>query len=144
MKTSQHGIDLIKAFEGFRGEAYLCPAGVWTFGYGTTKAVAQGDTCSEEVGESLLRRDVSAFERAVTRLVKVPVSQNQFDALVSLAYNIGVEALRKSTLIAFLNQGKYHDAAAQFLRWNRGGGRILPGLVRRRTAERELFLRGDN
>lgn len=139
MTISDAGLALIKAAEGLRLSAYLCPARVWTIGYGTTKGVKPGDTITEAQAEDMLRADVAKFERAVTDAVRVPITQGQFDALVSLAYNIGAAALRKSTLLRLLNESKYSLAAAQFDRWNRAGGRVLAGLTKRRAAERALF-----
>jgi len=140
MRISQTGIDLIKQFEGFRSKAYICPAGVLTIGYGSTgKHVQPGMSINTAYGEKLLREDVSRFESAVNRLVTVPMSQGQFDALVSFAFNVGEGALAKSTLLRKLNAGDYAGAAHEFKRWNRGGGRVLAGLVRRREAEAKLF-----
>ena len=139
-KTSQKGIDLIKEFEGFRARAYLCPANVLTIGYGHTKTCRQGQVISTTKGEELLKEDLKRFENAVNVLVKVPLNQNQFDALVSFAFNVGVGAFRNSTLLRRLNQGNYKLAADEFKRWVRGGGKKLPGLIRRRQAERDLFL----
>lgn len=138
--TSQKGIDLIKEFEGFRDTAYFCPANVLTIGYGHTKTCKPGQVISTTEGEKLLRQDVRRFENAVNVLAKVPLNQSQFDALVSFAFNVGVGAFKKSTLLRLLNQGKYDLAANEFKRWVNGGGRKLPGLVRRRKAERALFL----
>lgn len=139
MNISNAGIDLIKRFEGLRLKAYLCPAGVWTIGYGTTKGVKAGQRITEAQAEELLRADVEKFELAVIRTVKAPLTQNQLDALVSLAYNIGNKAFGNSTLLRLLNAGDYAGAAKQFDRWTRGGGKVLPGLVKRRAAERALF-----
>ncbi|CAB4156973.1 COG3772 Phage-related lysozyme (muraminidase) [uncultured Caudovirales phage] len=139
-------IALIKRFEGFRTDAYLCPAGVWTIGYGTTRwpdgrAVMPGQAISEPDAAKLAADQIADFARQVDALVKVPVNARERGALVSLAYNIGMGAFRDSTLLRLLNEGKKADAAAQFLRWNRGGGQILGGLVARREAERALFLK---
>lgn len=139
MTTSDKGIELIKQFEGFRNQAYLCPAGVWTIGYGHTKAVKPGMVISSTRGEVLLREDLRFFEATVNQSVKVPLNQNQFDALVSLCYNIGSTAFNNSTLLKLLNKSQYDAAQWQFLRWVNGGGRQLPGLVKRRQAERDLF-----
>lgn len=139
MKLSPAGLDLIKKAEGLRLKAYLCPAKVWTIGYGTTRGVKPGQTITEAKAAELLREDVREFEQAVSDAVTVPITQGQFDALVSLAYNIGAGAFRASTLLRLLNRGEYAKAAEQFDRWNRGGGRVLPGLVKRRAAERKLF-----
>ena len=140
MRTSQKGIDLIKKFEGCRLEAYKCPAGVWTIGYGHTKGVKDGMIISLEQAKEFLREDLRIFEQAVEACVKVPLSQNQFDALVSFCYNCGSGALKTSTLLRLLNEGKYSSAADQFLRWNKAGGKVLVGLTRRREEEREMFL----
>lgn len=143
-KVSRRGLDLLHHFEGFRHEAYLCPAGVWTIGYGNTKwpdgrPVRKGDRVTREEGEELFRAILRTFERGVLSAVKVDLTQGQFDALVSFAYNVGTGALAKSTLLRKLNSGDYSGAADEFLRWNKAGGRVLKGLTRRREAERKLF-----
>lgn len=140
MKISQAGLDLIKEFEGFEPEAYLCPAGIWTIGYGHTGDVSEGQTITEEEAEELLRQDVAFAEDAVTDYVEGDLTQGQFDALVCFVFNIGAGAFRDSTLLRLLNQGDNEGAAEQFLRWNKAGGKVLSGLTRRREAERELFL----
>lgn len=140
-KTSAAGLAIIKQHEGFRGTAYLCPAGVWTLGYGTTKGIRKGMTATREQAEALLRDDVAQFEAAVLRAVKQPLSQNQFDALVSFTYNVGAGAFAASTMVRLINAGEWGAAADQFSRWTKGGGRVLPGLTKRRAAERALFLR---
>lgn len=139
MQISKDGLDLIKQFEGLYLKAYRCPAGVPTIGYGHTAGVAMGQAITQQQADDYLRRDVRQFERAVARLVSVPLTQGQFDALVSFAFNLGEGALAQSTLLRMLNAGDYAGAAAQFDRWNKAGGRVLPGLVRRRAAERALF-----
>lgn len=139
MHISQKGLDLIKSFEGLRLSAYKCPADVWTIGYGTTAGVKQGQTITKERADELLREDVARFEAQVLRLVKVPLTQGQFDALTSFVYNLGAGNLGNSTLLRLLNAGDYKGAAAQFDRWNKAGGKVLAGLVRRRAAERALF-----
>lgn len=141
-KTSPKGLELIKTFEGFRAQAYLCPARVWTIGYGTTLGVKPGQVITEAKAVKLMANDLVSFENAVKRLVKVPLSQNQFDALVSFAYNCGVGNLTSSTLLKLLNQGQYHLVPAQFLRWNKGGGKVLAGLTRRRKSEVWLWQTG--
>lgn len=143
MKIGKEGLALIKSFEGLRLKSYLCPANVWTIGYGSTGPhVRQGMVISEKQAEELLLKDIARFERAVTEMAAAP-TQNQFDALVSFAFNIGTGALKSSTLLKKHNGGRYKEAADQFLRWNRAGGTILPGLTRRRTAERKLYLSGE-
>lgn len=146
MNTSQTGINLIKGFEGKRLVAYDDGVGVWTIGYGTIKypngvRVKKGDTCTESQAETYLKSDLIKFENAINRLVKVPLNQNQFDALSSFTYNLGETNLSKSTLLRKLNAKDYKGAADQFLVWNRAGGKVLTGLVRRREAERSLFLK---
>jgi lysozyme len=145
-KINQKGLDLIKEFEGFEKVAYLCPSGVITIGYGLTfypdgRKVRMGDRITKEEAERLLKIIVQTFAEVVSRAVKVPLTNNQFSALVSLCFNIGIGAFQNSTLVRVLNQGNYSEAANQFLRWNRGDGKVLAGLVRRRTRERELFLK---
>lgn len=146
MKLGQAGFNLIKEFEGLYLTAYKCPAGVWTIGFGTTgkvdgKAIGKGMKITKAKAEQLLRKDVEQFEQSVDNLVKVPINQNQFDALVSFAYNVGSGALKGSTLLKKLNQKNYQGAANEFLKWNKAGGKILAGLRRRREAERKLFLK---
>lgn len=140
MNPSQKCIDLVKSFEGLRHAAYKCPAGIWTIGYGTTSGVKPGDVVSSMEAERLLAGDLAKAARAVSRRVAVDINQNQFDALCSFTYNVGRLALAGSTLIRLLNQGNYPGAADQFLRWDKADGATLPGLTRRRQAERELFL----
>lgn len=142
MQTSQRGIDLIKRFEGLRLTAYPDPATgsePYTIGYGTTRGVRPGMTITSARAEEMLRADLERFEAAIGRLVTARLCQHQLDALVSLTYNIGEGALRDSTLLRKLNAGDYAGAAAQFERWVHGGGKILPGLVKRRAAERAMF-----
>ena len=140
MRTSQRGLSLIKSFEGLRLQAYQDAVGVWTIGYGTTRGVNSGMKISKEQAERMLLNDVQRFEPEIERLVTVPLSQNQWDALVSFTYNLGSANLGSSTLRRLLNSGDYAAAADQFPRWNKAGGKVLPGLVRRRAAERDLFL----
>lgn len=141
MRVSSAGLSLIKHSESFQAKAYLCPAGKLTLGYGSTGPhVRPGMTITEPQASALLMQDVSRFEKGVLEAVKVSLSQHQFDALVSLAFNIGLGAFRASTLVRKLNAGKFAEAAQQFARWNRGDGRVLPGLIVRRAAEAALFL----
>lgn len=132
--------ELIKSFEGLELEAYLCPADIWTIGYGHTGNVKEGDSITKAEAEALLDKDLQTFRNGVKRLVKVPLNENQFGALVSFAYNLGLGSLQSSTLLKMLNAGDYTGAADQFLRWNKSGGKVLTGLVRRREAERAVFL----
>lgn len=144
--TSRVGINLITSFEDLRLNAYDDGVGVWTIGIGTTiypngTKVKKGDTCTLDQAKSYFAHDLKRFEASVNNLVKVPLSQNQFDALVSLVYNIGQTAFSKSTLLKKLNAKDYVGAADEFPKWNRGGGKVMKGLVRRREAERALFLK---
>lgn len=140
MKTSPTGIALIERFEGLRLEAYQDRAGLWTCGYGHTSGVKSGDTCTSAQADEWLESDVADAERAVNVLVKVPLNQNQFDALVSFTYNLGWSALEGSTLLRILNAGATSLAAREFLKWDHVAGVVSEGLLRRRTAEQELFL----
>lgn len=142
-RIGERGLKLIQRFEGLRLQAYLCPAGVWTIGYGHTKDVKPGDRINEARAVELLREDCADAEQDVEKYVEVPLNQNQFDALVSFTFNLGGGALRDSTLRRVLNQGLYRDAADEMLRWNKAKGKVLPGLARRREAERYLFLQPE-
>ena len=165
MKLSKAGEDLMHRFEGFRNRPYLCPADIWTIGYGhvlyqeqirlpvvTDKpnvvirkkfSLRQGDNrvwSKEEINE-LFRKDVATFERGVLRLVPGVVGrQGAFDALVSISFNFGLGNLQRSTIRMRANRGDWEGAAEAFRMWTKGGGRVLPGLVRRREAEIALFL----
>jgi lysozyme len=143
MKISQEGVNLIKHFEGCRLEAYKCPAGVWTIGYGHTKGVKEGDAIEQEAAEAFLIEDLEAFEQAVARLVKVPITQQQFDALVSFTFNLGAGNLAASTLLRKLNNYQYIEVPEQMMRWVKAGGQVLDGLVKRRAAEAALFQNKD-
>ena len=141
---SKTGIDLISSFEGIRLNAYDDGVGVWTIGIGTTVypngvKVKKGDTCTLDQAKEYFAHDMIEFEKTVNDSVKVSLSQNQFDALVSLTYNIGSTAFKNSTLLKKLNAKDYVGAADQFLVWNKVGGKVLKGLVRRREAARVLF-----
>ena len=145
MRISDKVISLIKQFEGLRLTAYQDSVGVWTIGYGWTqpvdgKPIRPGMTIKEETAERLLRTGLVGYESDVSKLVKVKLTQGQFDALVSFAYNLGPRALSTSTLLQKLNAGDYAGAADEFPRWNKAGGKVLPGLTLRREAERALFL----
>ncbi len=139
MKPSQACIDLVKSFEGFSSTAYKCPAGVWTIGYGTTEYVDPGDVVTEEEAEQMLYEDLLNASKAIEELVDIDLTQEQYDALVSFVYNVGREAFRQSTLLKLINSNNMPAAALQFSRWNKANGKVLPGLTRRRLAERQLF-----
>lgn len=145
MSLSLEGVNQICNFEGLKLSAYDDGTGVWTIGYGTTrypngKRVSEGDRCTLEQAKTYMRHDLKIFERAVNSSVTVPLKQNQFDALVSLTYNIGVGAFKNSTLIKKLNLGDYKEAANQFDVWVNAGGKRLQGLVNRRAIEKKIFL----
>lgn len=133
------GLALIKRFEGCKLTAYKCPAGIWTIGYGSTgKHVSPGLTITQDQAEELLRSDLRRFEDYVDAHCR-PCTENQFAALVSFAFNLGEGQLAGSTLRRMHMAGDYDGAAKQFRRWNKAGGRVLPGLVSRRTAEEALY-----
>lgn len=139
MRISDKGIALIKSFEGLRLQAYQDSVGVWTIGYGHTKDVHEGMAINEAEAEQLLRNDLMDFEAGVEGIID-KATQGQFDALVSFAFNLGIGALRGSTLLRKHNAGDYKGAAGEFLRWNKAGGRVLAGLSRRRAAESAMYL----
>ncbi len=141
MRTSATGINLIKHFEGFSATPYKCPANYLTIGYGhVIKPSESFAELTKQQAEALLRADLQSFEGSVVRLITTPLRQNQFDALVSFAYNLGAGALQRSTLRQKVNRLEHHSAAAEFLRWVYAGGRRLNGLVVRRQAESVLYL----
>ena len=139
MKISQEGLALIKKFEGCELKAYHCAAGVPTIGYGSTHGVTMDMEITQEEADELLMDDVHKFEEAVTRAVKVPLEQHQYDALVSWTFNLGPSNLSSSTMLRVLNEGNYDEVPAQIKRWNKAGGKVLQGLIRRREAEALLF-----
>ncbi len=140
MKTSGEGIALIKKFEGCELNAYQCSADVWTIGYGHTRGVNEGDTCTKDDAEKILIDDLVEFEGYVNDLVDTELTQNQFDALVAWTFNLGPTNLKSSTLLTRLNSGDLDDVPHQIKRWNKAGGKVLDGLVRRREAEALLWL----
>ena len=143
MKTSAEGLALIKKFEGLELKAYKCAAGVWTIGYGHTKDVQEGDEWSESHADHMLEVELEEFEGYINDNVTVALSQNQFDALVSWVYNLGPANLKASTMLKVLNSGDYEGVPAQIQRWNKAGGKVLEGLIRRRKAEALLFIGRD-
>ena len=134
MKTSQQGIDLIKRFEGCSLEAYKCPAGVWTIGYGHTAHVKQGDKITQDTADNWLRNDLKVFEFHVENIAPKNLSQNQFDALVSFTYNCGVKNLK-----TLCNNRTFSQIGNALLLYNKAGGKILQGLSKRRQKEKELY-----
>lgn len=145
MKASEKCLDLIRRFEGFRSKPYRCPAGVPTIGYGSTR-YADGTpvkltdaSITQAQADDIMRATLGEYENAVNRYVTVPLNQNEFDALVDFAYNAGAKNLLNSTLLRKLNAGDRAGAAKEFDRWVYANGQVLPGLVKRRMAERNLF-----
>lgn len=143
-RITQEGLDLIKRFEGFSPTIYICPAGYPTIGYGHVVLDEEKDRFAngidQELGEELLRRDAQVAERAILRLITVPLTDGQFDALVSFTFNLGSGALQRSTLRRKVNREEHSEVPAQLMRWIWAGGRKLKGLQRRRSAEAELYL----
>ena len=139
MNISLEGINLIKHFEGCELEAYKCPAGVWTIGYGHIKGVQEGDVITEQQADNMLVEELEEYEGYINNAVSVPLNQAQYDAMVSWVYNLGNGNLNSSTLLKVLNGGDYDGVPAQIMRWNKAGGKVLEGLTRRRQAEADLF-----
>ena len=140
---TQAGVDLIKRFEGFSHTVYICPAGYPTIGYGHVVKPQEREQfaggITTEQAEALLRQDVQTAERAVLRLITVPLTDGQFDALVSFTFNLGAGALQRSTLRRKVNRGDHAAVPAEFRKWVWAGGRKLQGLVRRREAEADRY-----
>jgi lysozyme len=144
MNYSNDGLRLTEQFEGCKLVAYQDQGGIWTIGYGHTKGVYDGMTCTTEQAEKWLRLDVEEAEEDVSRLVKVPLTQPQFDALVDFVFNLGGTKFASSTLLRLINAGNFKYASKEFERWNRAGGIVRDGLTRRRLAEKDLFLQGTS
>lgn len=145
MRISQNGLELIKEFEGFSATPYVCAGGKVTVGFGhTNTASMKMKPITKRDGEALLKQDLREAEATVERLVKVDLTQNQFDALISFVFNVGAGALAKSTLLKLLNKGNYEAVPAQLMRWNKANGKPLAGLTRRRQAEGVLWSDDDN
>lgn len=141
MLISKAGIDLIKQYEGLKLKAYICPAGILTIGYGSTGPHVKKDmVITQAEADRLLLKDLERFEKNVMNVVKVSMTQGMFDALCSFSFNVGNAALTGSTLLKKLNAGDKQGAADAFKNWTFGGGKQLPGLIKRREAERSLFL----
>lgn len=139
MQISEEGRQLIKKFEGCELEAYKCSANVWTIGYGRTKNVSRGDTCTQEQADKWLEEELPVYGAYVSDAVLVPLDQNEFDALVSWVYNLGPTNLNNSTMLKVLNDNKKNEVPNQMRRWNKANGKVLEGLERRRLAESLLF-----
>lgn len=139
MTISENCLDLIKQFEGCKLKAYKCPAGIWTIGYGRTTDVHEGDTCTQEQADTWLTEEANEFAEQIEKMVKVPLTQNELDALTSFAYNVGIGNFSRSTMLKRINEANFEEAAPEFLKWNKAAGKVLPGLVKRRQAEMDLF-----
>jgi len=139
MQISQEGIALIKKFEGCELKAYKCAAGVWTIGYGSTKGVEEGNTITQEDADNLLLEEMHEYEGYINDMVTVDLQQNEFDSLVSWVFNLGPSNLSSSTLLSRINNKVWDDIPNQIKRWNKAGGQVRQGLVRRREAEALLF-----
>ena len=139
MKLGDRGTELLKYFEGCKLEAYQDSVGVWTIGYGHTKGVFPGMTITQGQAEQMLLTELEEYEGYIENMVTVPLTQNQFDALVVWVYNLGPTNFKNSTLLKELNSGNYTAAGTEILRWNKAGGEVLAGLVKRREAEAQLF-----
>ena len=139
MNLGYNGTKILKFFEGCKLTAYQDSVGVWTIGYGHTKGVYEGMTITQEEAEQMLLTELEEYEGYVEKYVTVPLTQNQFDALVVWVYNLGPTNFRNSTLLKELNSGNYTAAGKEITRWNKAGGKVLAGLVKRREAEAKLF-----
>ena len=139
MKLGERGTEILKYFEGCKLTAYQDSVGVWTIGYGHTKGVYNGMTITQEEAEQMLLTELEEYEGYIENMVTVPLTQNQFDALVVWIYNLGPTNFKNSTLLKELNAGNYNAAGQEITRWNKAGGKVLAGLVKRREAEAELF-----
>lgn len=144
MQTNNEGIKLMHSFEGCKLQSYKDIVGIWTIGWGSTGPdIGPNMTWTQQQADERFKKDLQKFEKAVSAAVKVPITSNQFSALVCFTYNVGAGAMTNSTLIKKLNFGDISGAADQFLRWNKAGGKEVKGLTRRREAERELFLKSE-
>ena len=148
MRVNEAALTIIKSFEGFSSDPYLDPIGIPTIGFGsiwtsTGDRISMNHPCvNKKQATELLQREVRHVEAAIKKLIKAELTENMFSAVASLAYNIGTGNLQRSTLRIKLNRGRYLDAADEFPKWRKAGGRVLKGLVRRRIAERNLFIDG--
>lgn len=148
MNVTEEAIELIREFEGFRGRAYRCPAGVWTIGHGHTAmagapVVAAGMEVTRAEADAILRRDVAAVAEGVRRLLRAPLNGRQFSALVSFAFNVGLGNLASSSVLRAANAGDLDRVPRRLMLWTKAKGRTLPGLVRRRAAEAAMFAGED-
>lgn len=142
MTPSKNAIDLIKHFEGCKLEAYQDSVGVWTVGFGTTgPGIVEGLTITQPTAEAMLKGHLNEIGMSLTDIVGNKLSQDKFDACISFIYNLGTGAFKKSTMLKLIKENKMAEAAEEFPKWVKAGGKTLPGLVKRRQAEKELFLR---
>ncbi|MFC6644450.1 lysozyme [Granulicella cerasi] len=139
MQISETGLRLTKSFEGLRLRAYQDSTGVWTIGYGSTTNVKPRQVITQQQADERLRVDMATAEHAVNIGVRVVLTQNQFDALLDFAFNEGIGSFLHSTLRELVNEGKFAEAALEFSKWTKAGGKVLEGLVKRRAAEAALF-----
>lgn len=139
MTISDAGIQMIEGFEGFSASAYQDQRGIWTIGYGHTRDVHEGDTCTPAQAQEWLASDLQTAQNIVNELVTASLNQNQFDALTSFVYNVGGGNFGKSTLLRELNAGNFAGASDEFPKWNKTGGKVSNGLAARRAAEQKLF-----
>ncbi len=139
MKINDAGLKLIKEYEGCKLKAYLDAVHVWTIGYGHTGGCYGGRVITQEEADELLKSDIESFEEQVDNLIDIVVNENQYSAIIAFVFNLGAHAFKNSTLLVKLNEGDFAGAAKEFLRWNKAGGLAMPGLTRRRQAEKDLF-----
>lgn len=140
MKTSARGIALIREFEGFSEVAYADVVNVWTIGYGFTKGVKPGDKMTRQQADERLAEELREYEEGIEQACSAPLNQNQFDALACFTWNVGIGGMKKSSVVRAHNRGDTEAAARAFSLWNKAGGKVYPGLVRRRAAEAALYL----
>lgn len=143
-RISDEVLTFVKRWEGLRLDSYECQGGVWTIGYGHTRTARPRMRITETEADRLLRADIANFERAVSGMVRVPLTDNQFGALVSWAFNVGENAASRSTLIRKLNTGDYDAVPSELMRWNKADGKVVNGLTNRRAAEAGLWARGSH
>jgi lysozyme len=142
MKYSKDGLALTEQFEGFRDTAYQDVAGIWTIGYGHTLGAHPGQTCTQDQATQWLLGDIAEAENAVNLMVKIGLTQEEFDALVDFTFNVGIGAFQHSTMLRMLNSNDIEGAIGEFDKWDEAGGKVVAGLLRRRDAERALFTLG--
>lgn len=140
MKISQEAIDQIRKLESYRSHAYLDPVGIPTIGYGHISGVKMGQVCTELQAEEFLKQDMIPGEKAIERLVRVPITQGQLDACQDFCFNLGTGSFARSSLLRLMNEKKFIDAADDFGQWVHAGGKVLPGLIIRREWEKKRFL----